>query len=422
MKRLTPFFFLTFLVNLINAQVVINEVQAKPNPSSTAQVDQSMAHTTPGYGREFIEIYNTGCTSVDIGCWVIATESWGTSTRDGSYRIPTGTIIGPHSFFSIGGALAGADVDLSALLIASDAHIATGSSTRWYMDNGDAYVALFDDSGTPIDAVFWTTSSGESSKWATDSDLDDPVSQIPNPGTCPAIASFADPSDANLTAVVEYAGQSPSIGNSLSRIQDGGAWTNTGTPSVSATNDIFEPCLILPITLLNFDGKKVDNFNQLYWTTASEINNDYFVLERSYDTKSFNQIAVIEGAGNSTSNINYIENDKFFDLNQTVSYYRLKQVDFDGIYSYSNIVSIDNKANNIGFNIYPNPTSNYITFYSNSSLPIFYQLISIDGKIVKEGSFINHKKIELSNLSNGTYFIKAISNEKIFLEKIIKTK
>ena len=107
----------------IHAQILINEVHLKPQTSASAHSDQSLAHTTAGWGKEFMEIYNTSCVTVDIGCWVLSSESWGTSTRDGSYRFPTGTTIGPHAFISIGGPISGADIDLGALF--SDPHMVT---------------------------------------------------------------------------------------------------------------------------------------------------------------------------------------------------------------------------------------------------------------------------------------------------------
>ncbi|XOV67868.1 MAG: lamin tail domain-containing protein [Fluviicola sp.] len=325
-KLLLTFSLLLFITSSY-AQIVINEVHAKPATSSSAHSDQSLAHTTPLWGREFIEIYNTSCITVDIGCYVLSTESFGTTTRDGSYRFPAGTAIGPHGFLSIGGPISGAGINLSALLVASDPHLATGSSTRWYIDNGDCYVALFDDTGAPVDAVFWTTGSGESNKWAVDSDLDDPVSQIPAPPGCGVISGFADPSDANITAVVEYAGQSPALGSSLARAPDGGAWTNTGTPSPSSTNGVFDPCP-LPVQLAYFDADCDKNIPLLTWQTVTETNNDYFAIEYSADGYNFQTLAEIDGAGTTTAPQFYQFRVESIELNQ--GYFRLRQVDFDG--------------------------------------------------------------------------------------------
>lgn len=326
---------------IINGQVLINEVHLKPLTSASDHIDQSLAHTTAGWGKEFIEIYNTTCATIDIGCWVISSESFGTTTRDGSYRFPVGTTIGPKAFISLGGPGSGAGINLSTLF--SDPHMATGDANRWYLDNGDCYVALFDDTGAPMDAVFWTVSSGESSKWATDSDLDDPVSQIPNPPGCGVIGSFADPSGANITAVVEYAGQSPSIGSSLARVQDGGVWTNTGTPSPSGTNGVFDPCAPLPVELIGFNVSCISEQVHLSWQTATEINNDYFEIQQSINGYDYNSIIKIDGAGNSTTLNSY--EYQVTDREMLKGYYRLKQVDFDGAFEYSNSKYADCQSN-----------------------------------------------------------------------------
>ena len=93
----------------------------------------------------------------------------------------------------------------------------------------------------------------------------------------------------------------------------------------------------------------------LNWTTASELNNDYFTIERSKDAVEFQPIKFVEGAGNSNSILNY----EIIDVNPFLgtSYYRLKQTDFNGKYSFSNIVSVNAGSDNVfdkPFNYYVN--------------------------------------------------------------------
>jgi hypothetical protein len=96
----------------------------------------------------------------------------------------------------------------------------------------------------------------------------------------------------------------------------------------------------LPIELLSFRGTTDNVKNYLYWKTASEINNDYFTLERSFDGIYFEPLTRVEGVGNSTQLINY----SYIDDNpeNIINYYRLKQTDYNGNSSYSNIISINN--------------------------------------------------------------------------------
>lgn len=104
---------------------------------------------------------------------------------------------------------------------------------------------------------------------------------------------------------------------------------------ISATNVI-----ALPIELISFSGRNINNSNLLEWSTASEINNDYFLLERSEDGYNWDEISRIGGAGNSTQILHYKYNDLSY--NDLVNYYRLSQVDFDGQSETFKVISINN--------------------------------------------------------------------------------
>lgn len=105
---------------------------------------------------------------------------------------------------------------------------------------------------------------------------------------------------------------------------------------ISATNTV-----LLPVELKYFRvTQKIKRINNLYWETASELNNDKFIIEISTNLKTWTIIGEIEGAGNSSSEIQYSFTDNS-PIGQ-ISYYRLKQVDFDGKVKYSEIVSVEN--------------------------------------------------------------------------------
>lgn len=116
-------------------------------------------------------------------------------------------------------------------------------------------------------------------------------------------------------------------------------WTGLSTFSLfgGAGNEVSP----LPIELLSFTGIKEGKNNQLKWTTASEKNNDYFTIEKTIDGIEFNEIGTREGAGNSI----YYNSYQLTDMNvePVINYYRLKQTDFDGNSTYSNLISIDNR-------------------------------------------------------------------------------
>jgi len=117
------------------------------------------------------------------------------------------------------------------------------------------------------------------------------------------------------------------------------------------------PEIPLPVELLSFNANEIEFEVILNWITASELNNDYFEVERSVDGLEFTVIGEISGYGTTTEAQQY----EFIDSNPEygINYYRLRQVDFDGQYAYSWIVkAIVNELGEEDFNVtlYPNPT------------------------------------------------------------------
>jgi hypothetical protein len=112
------------------------------------------------------------------------------------------------------------------------------------------------------------------------------------------------------------------------------------TNAIWAVFVAYNPSTTLPVELTQFSGRAVESVNQLDWTTASEINCDYFNVEASKDGESFITGGSVQGAGNSTVTNNY----SFTDENPFpgTTYYRLKQMDFDGQYEYSKVIDVTN--------------------------------------------------------------------------------
>ena len=165
----------------------------------------------------------------------------------------------------------------------------------------------------------------------------------------------------------------------------------------------------LPIELIKFIARLNENQSVLLsWQTLTEINNDYFTIERSRDVTAWQEVEKIDGAGNSNTLLQYHTIDEHPYLN--ISYYRLKQTDFNGQYSYSEAVPINIVP--LGkLNIYPNPTTEKITIEGSklelSSLKI-YNLLGQDVSSSVDMIQKNEKIVVMSlvNLPAGVYTIK----------------
>jgi len=186
---------------------------------------------------------------------------------------------------------------------------------------------------------------------------------------------------------------------------------------------------LLPIELIDFkvlcEGGKVE----ISWTTASEENNDYFEIQRSKDGVEFNTIITAGGAGNSSSIVDYFEID--YDPLEEISYYRLKQVDFNGDSETFNIVP--NQCfgqNEPATSLFPNPVSVgdesvnlFLEGFENQEVLVF--LRDITGKEYYSKVTITKNENELIaipldlNIPPGNYIVTASSNNSIYSKVLV---
>ena len=112
-------------------------------------------------------------------------------------------------------------------------------------------------------------------------------------------------------------------------------------------------CALLPVEFSDFSGKYFDSYNIISWTTTTETENKKFILERSSDAHTFQEIYSVSGAGNSSEVHHYHFRDFKFRLNES-NYYRLKQIDHNGEFTLSNIIAINNQEDKaaISVNVY----------------------------------------------------------------------
>lgn len=165
----------------------------------------------------------------------------------------------------------------------------------------------------------------------------------------------------------------------------------------------------LPVTLLSFTGKNNGNTNELTWKVSGEQNLDYYALERSSDGQTFTERFEIKAFGQSS----YSYNDNITDAASPVYYYRLKSVDADGNFKYSNIIQLRNGYNKYFVMANPNPFKDrlQLTIASPSTDKVTFLLTDISGRqLLKKNKQIfsgtNVVSIdEINNLTKGIYML-----------------
>jgi hypothetical protein len=182
----------------------------------------------------------------------------------------------------------------------------------------------------------------------------------------------------------------------------------------------------LPVELLSFTGDCNDGNVKLNWSTASEINNDYFIIEKSNNLKDFTIIAKINGAGNSNNITNYA----ILDLtNVDMTYYRLVQVDFDGKTEVFPIIAVSCELGIVepSLTVYPNPfnTELMVVIENLNEESANIQIIDELGQIVyDEKASIDADnaliKLDLGSLKPALYHLRIVSEGHILNKKIIK--
>lgn len=156
----------------------------------------------------------------------------------------------------------------------------------------------------------------------------------------------------------------------------------------------------LPIELVRFDAILQNRIVDLTWQTASEHNNDFFTVERSADSYNFEAIANLDGAGNSTELLSYATQD-LYPLNG-VSYYRLKQTDFDGAFEYSDLRVVNLGADD-DLLVFPNPSNTGLIHFQNPVDIGELAIYSSEGKLVFREMVGNTLQVKLNP---GVYLVR----------------
>jgi hypothetical protein len=171
-----------------------------------------------------------------------------------------------------------------------------------------------------------------------------------------------------------------------------------------------------PVTLVDFNALKNGSEVAINWQTATEINNDYFIVEKSKNGIDFTTVGIIDGSGNSQSTLNYQTTDH--SPYYGISYYRLKQVDYDGTVSYSKIEAVNFNGNK-NLTVSPNPGTGIFNIQGlNGESEISVQNPLGQVVLIKKG-FSDSSEIDLSSQPDGVYFININNGDTSESTKII---
>jgi hypothetical protein len=236
-------------------------------------------------------------------------------------------------------------------------------------------------------------------------------------------SAVAGPTGMNATSVdlTEGAG-----GNSYVRYIDAVAgqtfllyidrWTSIQTPFALNWNlggGASIDCLVLPVQMLSFDAKPNQRMVDVSWSTASEHNSDHFVVERSADGEHFSEIGKVNGMGNSQSTTTYGFVDE--QPHSGMNYYRLKQVDRNGEFMYTEVRTVFFRRTGLPIELYPNPARESIAlaFDAVEEGAAQWRVLDMSGRIVLQGNTAmqrgtNRIDIALERVENGSYMVELL--------------
>ena len=186
---------------------------------------------------------------------------------------------------------------------------------------------------------------------------------------------------------------------------------------------LVSPSIAVPITLISFEAKAALKNIVLNWSTAAEINNKGFVIERSINGIDFEKIGWVEGRVNSSTVNTYQYHDNFVQPG-VLYFYRLRQTDIDGRQTFTEIRQAKIKDASMNVSISPNPAKNLVTIFTSGSKGFSnINLVNAKGQLVKSWKQVNtsaaRQPLDISNIAAGVYMIQIINAERSFAEKLI---
>ncbi|MEM6696969.1 MAG: SdrD B-like domain-containing protein, partial [Bacteroidota bacterium] len=267
----------------------------------------------------------------------------------------------------------------------------------WFMPDDDLsfkFTADITDGTTPGTEI---TNTVEISAYDTDNDT-----------------NTAPPADIDSVADANNGGDGETTGTGLEDdVTDEDANNNVGDDSDDHDIAIIDTPIVLPVELLGFEAKADKDHIDLVWSTASELNNSHFELERSEDGKVFKQIGRVEGQGTTLETTDYAYEDETV-VPGVLYYYRLKQVDLDGTSEYSEVRTAQIESEIGDMELYPNPigeaTELQVRFYTTELTKEFIIMDINNRSVLQVKQDLKNKgwntmSIDIQVLPAGTYIL-----------------
>lgn len=187
-------------------------------------------------------------------------------------------------------------------------------------------------------------------------------------------------------------------------------------PGCDNRTEVLAACALLPVELLFFNGTEQNGEVLLRWQTASEENNDYFQMEHSTDGSHFQPIGKVAGRGTTASPNNY--SFRHTRPSKGANYYRFKQVDFDGKFSYSPIVHVEIGLDAL-IEAYPNPTTAFVKLDGELAEGTA-RLLDINGRSLIEKELPNGRLFDLSPFPTGIYLLEVVMGSEKIVKRVVK--
>lgn len=356
----------------------------------------------------YVEIYNPTSTTIDLSDDGYKLQRWTNGNSTPQAAVALMGSIAPGGFFIV--CKSNSDFNTCYSPVACNQDIGPFGPAD---SNGDDQIAIIDCNGDIVD-IFGVPGEDGSGTWHEFED-----------GRAERLASQCNSQVTANQTDWDVCSDAPSASCGPINIGDPELTPGTWVGASTCTGQAYFSCVLaLPVTLTSFEAKPNEQKSiNLAWQTASEENNDYFSIEHSTDGTTFREIATQAGNGTTdkVQNYSYLHQE----VENGLHYYRLKQVDFDGKFEYTNIVTAKISHSNDDIFLTPNPTSNVILVQTKAlyQRDADFQILNMQGQVVLSSVLQKgdtNMELNISDFPVGIYYLQLFVDNDVMMKKIIK--